>query len=169
MRTRWAAVVLATGLLVAGCGSGSSEGGGAGTTVPSTPSPATSPPATASTATASAQLCADAAALQESLTQLVTITVGPGTVTELQNDLSDVQSALATLVDSASSEWQDEVAALRTSLTTLQTAIQQLADNPGASTVAAVRTALQGVRTAARNLFAAVGASCPSLSPSPST
>ena len=168
MRTRGAAVLLAAGLLVAGCGSGGS-GGGASTPTPA-PSPATSAPSMpAPTSTASAQLCADAAALQAALDRLVTITVGPNAGTELQNDLKDVQSSLATLVSSARSEWQDEIAALGTSLTTLQTAIQQLASNPGSSTVAAVRAALQGVRTAARNLFAAVGASCPSLSPSPST
>ena len=80
-----------------------------------------------------------------------------------------MQSSLTTLVNSARSEWQDEVTALQASLTTLQTAIQQLASNPGTTTVAAVRTALQAVGTAARNLFAAVGASCPSLSPSPTS
>jgi hypothetical protein len=168
MRTRWAAVLLATGLLVAGCGS-SDSGGGAGTPTPA-PSPATSAPSTpAPSSTASAELCADAADLQASLDRLVTITVGPNAATELQNDLAAVQSSLTTLVDSARTEWQDETAALRASLTTLQTAVQQLASNPGTTTVAAVRTALLGVRTAAQNLFAAVSASCPSLSPSPSS
>lgn len=168
MRTRWAAVLLATGLLVAGCGS-SDSGGGAGTPTPA-PSPATSAPSTpAASATASAELCADAADLQASLNRLVTITVGPNAVTELRNDLAAVQSSLTTLVDDARTEWQDETAALRASLTTLQTAIQQLAGNPGTATVAAVRTSLLVVRTAAQNLFAAVSASCPSLSPSPSS
>ena len=108
-------------------------------------------------------------ALQASLNQLGSITVGPGSVTELQNDLKDVPSSLSALANSARSEWQDQISALQASLTTLQSAIQQLASNPGTSTVAAARTALQGVGTAARNLFATVGASCPSLSPSPTT
>src|SRR5690242_15045904 len=91
MRTRWAAVLLATGLLVAGCGS-SDSGGGAGTPTPA-PSPATSAPSTpAASSTASAELCADAADLQASLNRLVTITVGPNAVTELRNDLAGVQS-----------------------------------------------------------------------------
>jgi hypothetical protein len=172
MGTRWAAVLLATGLLVTGCGSNSSQGGGAST--PGTPSPASSAPSTAastaaSTSTASAELCDDAAALQASVDRLVTITVGPGVVAELQNDLKDVQSSLATLVNGSRAEWQDEVAALQASLTTLQTAVRQLAGSPGSSTVAAARTALQGVGTAARNLFAAVSANCPSLSPSPTS
>ncbi len=142
MGTRWAAVLLATGLLVAGCGSNSSQGGGAST--PGTPSPASSAPSTpASTSTASAELCADAAALQASVDRLVTITVGPGVVAELQNDLKDVQSSLTTLANGARAEWQDEVAALQASLTTLQTAVQQLAGSPSSSTVAAARTALQ--------------------------
>ena len=168
MRIRWAAVLLATGLLVAGCGSNSSQGGGAST--PSAPSPATSAPSTAaSTSTANAELCADAAALQASVDRLVMITVGPGVVAEVQNDLKDVQSSLTTLVNGARAEWQDEIAALQASLTTLQTAVQQLASSPSTSTVAAARTALQGVGTAAGNLFATVSASCPSLSPSPTS
>ena len=168
MRTRWAAVLLATGLLVAGCGS-SDSGGGAGTPTPA-PSPATSAPSTpAASSTASAELCADAADLEASVNRLVTITVGPNVVTELRNDLAAVQTSLNTLVGSARTEWQDEITALRASLTTLQTAIQQLANSPGTTTVAAVRTALLGVRTAAQDLFAAVSASCPSLSPSPSS
>ena len=168
MRTRWAAVLLATGLLLAGCGS-SDNGGGAGTPTPA-PSPATSAPSTpASSSTASPELCADAADLEASVNRLATITVGPNVVTELRNDLAAVQTSLNTLVGSARTEWQDEITALRASLTTLQTAIQQLANSPGTTTVAAVRTALLGVRTAAQDLFAAVSASCPSLSPSPSS
>lgn len=168
MRTRWPAVLLATGLLVVGCGS-SDTGGGAGTAGPTTPSPATSSPTAASTSTASAEVCADAAALQASVDKLVTITVGPGVVTELQNDLTDVQSSLTTMLNGARSEWQDEITALQASLTTLQTAVQQLASSPSTGTVATARAALQGVGTAARNLFAAVGADCPSLSPSPTS
>lgn len=160
MRTRWSAVLLATGVLLAGCGSNGSQGGGPST--PTTPAPATS------TATASAQVCADAAALEASLNRLVTITVGPGTATELQNDLKDVQSSLTTLVNTARADWQDEIVALQASLTTLQTSVQQLASNPGTTTVTAVKAAVDGVRTATRNLFAAVSATCPSLSPSPS-
>jgi hypothetical protein len=168
MRTRWAAVLLATGLLIAGCGSNGSQGGGP--TTPTTPSPATSAPSTAAaTSTASAEVCADAAALEASLNRLLAVTIGRGTVTELQNDLKDVQSSLTTLVASARAEWQDETAALQASLTALQTAVQQLASNPSTATVTATRAALQGVGTAARDLFAAVPASCPSLSPSPTS
>jgi hypothetical protein len=169
MRTRFAAVLLAAGLLLAGCGSDSSGGGGASTPTPASSAATSTPSTPASPSTASAQLCADAAALQASLNQLVTITVGPGAVSELQSDLANVQSSLTTLADSARTEWQDEIAALRASLTTLQTAVQQLASNPGTTTVAAVKTALLGVRATGQNLFAAVAASCPSLSPSPST
>jgi hypothetical protein len=161
-------VLVAAGLVLAGCGSSGSQGGGASTPTPA-PSATSAPSTPAPASTASAQLCADAAALQASLTQLGAITVGSGSVTELQNDLKDVPSALTALANSARSEWQDQISALQASLTTLQTAIQQLATNPGTSTVAAARTALQGVGTAGRDLFAAVGASCPSLSPSPTT
>ena len=167
MRTRWAAVLLAIGLLVAGCGSTGSQGGGASTTT--APSPATSAPSTAAaTATASAEVCADAAALEASLNRLLTVTVGQGTVTELQSDFADVRSSITTLVHTAQAEWQDELVALQASLTTLQTAVQQLASNPSMATVAAVKAALAGVRSTGQNLFAAVSANCPSLSPSPS-
>ena len=167
MRTRWAAVLLAIGLLVAGCGSNGSQGGGASTTT--APSTATSAPSTAAaTSTASADVCADAEALEASLNRLLTVTVGQGTVTELQSDLTNVRNSITTLVHTAQTEWQDELVALQTSLTTLQTAVQQLVSNPSTATVAAAQGALVGVRSAGENLFAAVSANCPSLSPSPS-
>ena len=167
MRTRWAAVLLAIGVLVAGCGSNSSQGGGASTTT--APSTATSAPSTAAaTSTASADVCADAAALEASLNRLLTVTVGQGAVTELQSDLTNVRNSITTLVHTAQAEWQDELVALQTSLTTLQTAVQQLVSNPGTAAVAAAQGALVGVRSAGQNLFAAVSANCPSLSPSPS-
>ena len=167
MRTRWAAVLLAIGLLVAGCGSNGSQGGGASTTT--APSTATSAPSTAAaTSTASADVCADAEALEASLNRLLTVTVGQGTVTELQSDLTNVRNSITTLVHTAQAEWQDELVALQTSLTTLQTAVQQLVSNPSTATVAAAQGALVGVRSAGENLFAAVSANCPSLSPSPS-
>jgi hypothetical protein len=171
MRTRWPAVLLAIGLLVAGCGSDSGQGGGASTaTTPApAPTPAPTPTTEAGTATASAELCADAADLQAALNGLSTITVGPGAATELQNDLRDVQSSLTTLVTSARVEWQDEITTLQASLTALQTAVGQLAGSPSTATVAAASTALQEVRTATRNLFAAVSASCPSLTPAPTS
>ena len=167
MRTRWAAVLLAIGVLVAGCGSNSSQGGGASTTT--APSTATSAPSTAAaTSTASADVCADAAALEASLNRLLTVTVGQGAVTELQSDLTNVRNSITTLVHTAQAEWQDELVALQTSLTTLQTAVQQLVSNPSTATVAAAQGALVGVRSAGQNLFAPVSANCPSLSPSPS-
>jgi hypothetical protein len=171
MRTRWVAVLLATGLLAAGCGSNGSNGSsGGGGSSPTATSPATSAPSTAATGSpASADVCADAAALEASINRLLTITVGGGTASELQNDLTEVGSSITTLLHTAQAEWQDEIVALQTSLTTLQTAVQQLASNPGTATVAAVRTALVGVSTAAQNLFAAVSANCPSLSPSPTS
>ena len=80
-----------------------------------------------------------------------------------------MEANLTALVNHARGQWQAQTSALQSTLTTLKTAVSNLAANPGASTVSGVVTALGGVNTAARNLLAVVNTSCPSASPSSST
>ena len=137
--------------------------GGTSSGVPSSSAPAA--PAT----TPNAVLCDDAAALRASLAKLTHVKVGTGTASQIRADLNDVQANLTALVNHARGQWQAQTSALQSTLTTLKTAVSNLASNPGASTVSGVVTALGGVNTAAQNLLAVVNPSCPSASPSPST
>lgn len=161
---RWklAAVAYGLALLAAACGSSGTPSGGTSSGVPSSSAsaaPATTPP--------NAVLCGDAAALRASLDKLTQVKVGTGTASQIRADLDDVEANLTALVNHG--QWQAQTSALQSSLTTLKTAVSNLASNPSASTVSGVVTALGGVNTAARNLLAVVNTSCPSASPSPST
>ena len=107
--------------------------------------------------------------MRASLDKLTHVRVGTGTASQIRADLNDVEANLTALVNQARGQWQAQTSALQSTLTTLKTAVSNLASNPGASTVSGVVTALGGVNTAAQNLLAVVNTSCPSTSPSPST
>ena len=163
---RWKLAVVACGLalLAAACGSSGTPSGGTSSGASSSSAsaaPATTPP--------NAVLCDDAAALRASLDKLTHVNVGIGTASQIRADLNDVEANLTALVNHARGQWQAQTSALQSTLTTLKTAVSNLASNPSASTVSGVVTALGGVNTAARNLLAVVNTSCPSASPSPST
>ena len=159
---RWklAAVAYGLALLAAACGSSGTPSGGTSSGVPSSSAPATTPP--------NAVLCDDAAALRASLDKLTQVKVGTGTASQIRADLNDVEANLTALVNHARGQWQAQTSALQSALTTLKTAVSNLAANPSASAVPGVVTALGGVNTAARNLLAVVNTSCPSASPSSS-
>ena len=150
-------------LLAAACGSSGTTSGGTSSGVSSSSAsaaPATTPP--------NAVLCDDAAALRASLDKLTHVKAGTGTASQIRADLNDVEANLTALVNHARGQWQAQTSALQSTLTTLGTAVSNLASNPSASTVSGVVTALGGVNTAARNLLTVVNTSCPSASPSSS-
>ena len=101
----------------------------------------------------------DAAALRASLDKLTHVKVGTGTASQIRADLNDAEANLTALVNHARGQWQAETSALDSTLTTLKTAVSNLASNPSACTVSGVVTALGGVDTAARNLLAVVNTS----------
>jgi hypothetical protein len=104
--------------------------------------------------------------LRTSLDNLRNVSVGTGAVSQLRANVSDVSTALTTLVSDAHGQWQVQTSALSASLSALGTAVTALAAHPGASTVSGVVTAIRGVSIAGQNLLAALNTSCPSVSPS---
>ena len=165
---RWKLVLAVCGLaLLAGCGSGSTSPA-TSPSAPASPSvPATSSSA-APSASSSSALCDDAAALRAALDQLRHVNVQPGAVSEITSDVTNVKSALATLVTNAHGRFQAQTSALSTALNTLSTAAGSLRASPGVSTVSGVVSALGQVNTAGQKLLAAVNTDCPSASPSSS-
>ena len=161
---RWKLALAVCGLaLLAGCGSGSTSSA----TSPSAAASATSSSAAAAPSSPSA-LCADAAAVRASLDELRRINVQPGAVSEITSDVTNVKSALATLVTNAHGQFQAQTSALSAALDTLRTAVSSLGASPGVSTVSGVVSALGQVNTAGQHLLAAVDTDCPSASPSSS-
>lgn len=157
-------------LALAACGlallAGCTSGGTSPASSPSAAAPATSSPA--ASPTTSATLCADADALRASLDQLRHINVQPGAVSEITSDISNVRTALTTLVNNAHGRWQAQTSALSAALDKLRTAVTSLGASPGVSTVTGAVSALGQVNTAAQNFLAAVNTDCPSASPSSS-
>ena len=165
---RWKLVLAVCGLaLLAGCGSGSTSPA-TSPSAPASPSvPATSSSA-APSASSSSALCDDAAALRAALDQLRHVNVQPGAVSEITSDVTNVKSALTTLVTNAHGRFQAQTSALSSALNTLSTAVGSLRASPGVSTVSGVVSALGQVNTAGQKLLAAVNTDCPSASPSSS-
>jgi hypothetical protein len=162
-RWRLAAIAGGLALLTVACGSST-------TTSPSTPSPAPpspSAPAEAGSSPSSA-LCADAAALFASLNQLTHIQVHKGMKDEITAKLTAVKTNLTAFVAEARGQWQAQTTALKSALTSVQTAAKSLTANPSVSAAGGVLSALGEVSTATQNLLAAVSTGCPSASPSPS-
>ena len=165
---RWKLALAVCGLaLLAGCGSGSTSSDTSPGTSPSAAASATSSSA-APSASSSSALCDDAAALRAALDQLRHVNVQPGAVSEITSDVTNVKSALTTLVTNAHGRFQAQTSALSTALNTLSTAAGSLRASPGVSTVSGVVSALGQVNTAGQKLLAAVNTDCPSASPSSS-
>jgi len=153
---RWQPTAVACGiaLLTAACSSGSSTAPGG-----SSSSAATS----SSVSAASSALCTDAAGLRASLKTLTQVqtSAGQGVVHEVKTDLANVKTAVTKFASDAKGRWHSQTSGLRSALTSLGTAIQQLAANPSTAGVSTVVSALGQVTTSAQQLFAAVGKDCP--------
>ena len=153
---RWQLTAVACGiaLLTVACSSGSSTTSGG----------SSSPAATSSSVSAaSSALCADAAGLRTSLETLTQVQASPGqgAVNEVKTDLANVKTAATKFASDAKGRWQSQTSGLKSALTGLETAVQQLAANPSTAGVSTVVSALGQVTTSAQQLFAAVGKDCP--------
>ncbi len=151
-RWRLAAAGCGVALLTVACGSSSSSTASGGSS-----SPAPSPSA------ASSALCADATALRTALGKLTSIqaSAGQGAVNEVKTDLANVKTAATKFANDAKGKWQPQTTALKSALTSLESAVQKLAANPSTTGVSSVVTAVGQVTTASQQLFAGVGKDCP--------
>jgi uncharacterized protein YukE len=147
---RWnaAAAAAAITMLTAACGSSDTTSGG------SSPSATANHSASSPAQSASTALCQDTAALRASLANLTHVSKGQGVLKQAQADLTDVRAKLTALTGDAHGAFSSQTNALKSALTTLQTAVKGVSS--GSSSIAEVRTALGGVTKAAMNLAAAM-------------
>lgn len=131
-------------LAAAGCGStGTASGSSAPSAHHSASSPAQSPQVTRAQ-------CADKAALETSLTNLLQVSIRQRTLKQVQADVEDMQAKLSALKGDMHGAFSVQINALQSALTTLQAAVKGVSN--GSSSVAKVRTAADGVTTATANL-----------------
>jgi hypothetical protein len=143
-----AATAAAITMVAVACGSG---GTASGSSAPS----ATAGHSASSPAQASTALCQDYGALQASLADLVAhVSGGKGGVKQVPADLQDVQPKLSVFTGGAHGMFSVQIKALKSALTTLQTAVNGV--RSGSGSAAEVRTAGAGATTAATNLAAAL-------------
>lgn len=141
-----AAAAAAITMFAAACGS---SGNGSGSSAPSaTAHRSASGPAQSQQVTRAQ--CLDKAALEKSFTNLLQVNIGKGTLTQVKADLQDLQTKLSVLVGAEHGAFSAQTDALKSALTTLQTAVKGV--RSGSSSVADVRTAVDGVTTAMANL-----------------
>jgi hypothetical protein len=112
------------------------------------------------TATADAAVCADVAALRASVQQLTQVSIGASTASELKSGLSQVSSDLSKLAANAGNQLSPQVDALKSALSSAQTAVSNLTSGDGSITD--VTSALGNVTTAASALFDKATSRCPS-------
>ena len=129
-------------MAAAACGSTAS-----GSSAPSRTAshPASSP---AQSQQASTAVCRDSAALQVPLTSLASASGAKGTLSQVKANLKDAQAKLSVLTDDAHGAFSTQIHAMKSALTTLQTAVN---GGPGAG----VSTALDGVTQAESDLLGA--------------
>jgi uncharacterized protein YukE len=136
-------------MLAAACGSSSTTSGSSASSATANRSASPAQPAKASTA-----MCQDNAALQASLANLAQVSTGKVALKQVKTDLKDVQAKLSTLTGEAHGAFSIQINALKSALTTLQTAVKGVSG--GGSSVADVRTAFDGVTTATGDLSTAL-------------
>ena len=131
-------------LAAAACGS---TGTAAGSSAPSAHHSASSP---AQSPQVSRAQCADKAALETSLVNLLQVSIRQRTLKQVQADVEDMQAKLSALKGDMHGAFSVQINALQSALTTLQAAVKGVSN--GSRSVAEARTAADGVTTATANL-----------------
>ena len=138
-----AAAAAAITITAAACGSTAS-----GSSAPS-PSAHHSTGSPAQSQQASTAECRDSAALQVPLTSLASASGAKGPLNQVKENLKDAQAKLSVLTDDAHGAFSTQINAMRSALTTLQTAVN---GGPGAG----VSASLSGVTQAESDLVGAL-------------
>ncbi len=104
--------------------------------------------------------CSNVSDLQQSVDDLKNVQLNSSTLTTLQTDLQKVQTNADAVVSSAKQDFPSETSALKSSVSTLSTTIQQLPPSPTAQQLLAVAPQISSTVTAAKNLSSATKSAC---------
>jgi hypothetical protein len=106
------------------------------------------------------QYCSDISTLQDSVSQLSSISIEAGVLDNVKTDLETVQTDAQTAVDSAKTDFPSETSALEDSINTASTSIQDLPASPSAAEIAAVALNVSAVVNAAQDFESATSSAC---------
>ena len=104
--------------------------------------------------------CTDASQLKTSVQDLGNVDVAKNGLGSLQTALNSVQTDAKTFVTDAKSAFPSQTAALKNSLSGLQTAITSAKGQPLVTAATAVATSVAQVKNSASNLQSAISSNC---------
>ena len=105
--------------------------------------------------------CSNVSDLQQSVDDLKSVDLTEsGALSTLQTDVQKVQSDADAVVSSAKQDFPDETSALKSSVSSLSTTIEELPSSPTAQQLAALAPEISSVVTAAKDLDSATSSAC---------
>ena len=104
--------------------------------------------------------CSDVSDLQSSVNDLKNVQLNSDTISTVQTDVQKIQTNANAAVSSAKQDFPNETSALKSSVSTLSTAIKQLPSSPTAQQLAALVPDISNTVTAAKNLSSATKSAC---------
>ena len=105
--------------------------------------------------------CSNVSDLQQSVDDLKNVQLTEsGSLSTLQTDIQKVQSDADAVVSSAKEDFPNETSALKSSVSSLSTTIEELPSSPTAQQLAALAPEINGVVTAAKDLDSATNSEC---------
>ena len=105
--------------------------------------------------------CSNVSDLQQSVDDLKSVHLSEsGALSTLQTDVQKVQSDADAVVSSAKQDFPDETSALKSSVSTVSTTIEELPSSPTAQQLAALAPEISSVVTAAKDLDSATSSAC---------
>ena len=104
--------------------------------------------------------CSNVSELEGSVEELKGIEIESGTLATLEADLKTVQSNADEVVESAKKDFPNETSAVKTSVSSLSTATQELAAAPAPEELLALAPKVKDVVLAAEELLSATESAC---------
>ena len=105
--------------------------------------------------------CSNVSDLQQSVDDLKNVQLKEsGSLSTLQTDVEKVQSDADAIVSSAKEDFPNETSALKSSVSSLSTTINELPSSPTAQELAALAPDINSVVTAAKDLDSATSSAC---------
>jgi hypothetical protein len=104
--------------------------------------------------------CTDADQLKTSVQDLGNVNINVHDLSSVNTAVSKVQADATTFASDAKSAYPSQTTALKTSLSSLETAVKSAMAQPSLTTVAAVVSSVTQVKTAADNVQSAVKGTC---------
>jgi hypothetical protein len=104
--------------------------------------------------------CSNVSDLQQSVDDLKGVKLESGALSTLQTDLKTVQSNTDAVVSSAKQDFPSQTSALKSSVSSLSTAVKQLPASPTVAQLASLAPMVSSVVTAANGLQSATSSAC---------